>query len=255
MSKPLIYIAALRRTGSTLLSEVLTSPPDAYVFREPRLPMGLFRPKQNDIAFFQEHGVDLSALQDEMAEAPRRKRVALFQGKVFPELSRVVCQIGVKEIHHRGWETVWDAFPRMRVILTARDPRDIFISMHAKYVDPNRRLGWKGPLTPERVAEDLQEDFRHQLAMARRTESLKVRYEDLCTEPSVLSSIRSFVGNSGSGVGMTGRLSRKDHNHRIHANQISERRVNRWQDASPELLRLAQKTLNLMPEYRDFWGY
>lgn len=240
MSKPFIYVAALRRTGSTLLSEALTLPPYSYVFREPRLPLGRFHPKPNDVAYFEEHGVDLGGSFED----------------VLPGLMKVVRQIGVKEIHHRGWETVHEFFPDMRVVLTGRDPRDIYISMHEKHVSRDRRLGWDGPFTPDRVAEELREDFRRQVAMAERTECLKVRYEDFCTDPAVFEQVKTFVGSDIPGVGAIGELSRQEHNRRVHGGRVSELRVERWKtETDDEIVGGAQRTRDLMSDYCEFWGY
>jgi len=40
MEKPFIYIAALPRSGSTVLSEFLTQLPQAFIFHEPRFASG-----------------------------------------------------------------------------------------------------------------------------------------------------------------------------------------------------------------------
>jgi hypothetical protein len=60
-SRPFIYIAALMRTGSTVLSEALTQLPYAFVFREPHLGKNDFRLKQDDIARFGQKGQKLTA--------------------------------------------------------------------------------------------------------------------------------------------------------------------------------------------------
>ena len=52
MTKPLIYIASLRRTGSTVLSEALTSLPHSFIFREPYLSGGEFRVQDEDATTF-----------------------------------------------------------------------------------------------------------------------------------------------------------------------------------------------------------
>lgn len=255
MSKPLIYIAALRRTGSTVLSEALTLPPHSYVFREPRLPLGRFRPKRNDIDFFGSHNVDLAAFRDELSSVRRERGLALFKEKVLPRLAGVVDQVGVKEISHAGWHAVVEAFPDMRVVLLGRDPRDIFVSMHAKYFDPGRELRWEGPFTPETVAEDLQGEFGHQRDMAESANCLKVRYEDFCSDASVYEEIKRFVGSDVPKVGMVGGLSREDYNRLTHDGRISNRMVDRWRTAGEEVAQLAQRTRELLPDYCEFWGY
>ncbi len=45
---PFIYIAGMRRTGTTLLSELLTSSPYSFIFREPHIGKNTFRVKPDD---------------------------------------------------------------------------------------------------------------------------------------------------------------------------------------------------------------
>ena len=46
-----------------------------------------------------------------------------------PHLASYVSQVGVKEIHHDGWRKYIQYFPEMKILLTGRDPRDIYISL------------------------------------------------------------------------------------------------------------------------------
>ncbi len=76
-----------------------------------------------------------------------------FKRELVPRLSAVVEQIGVKEIHHAGWQDYPAHFPEIRVILTARDPRDIYVSLYHRV---KRGLGtWTGPFGPEPVGASM----------------------------------------------------------------------------------------------------
>ena len=67
LNRPFVYIASLRRTGSTVLAEALTSCPTSFIFREPELGRGRFNLRPGDAELFADHGVDLNALQDQFS--------------------------------------------------------------------------------------------------------------------------------------------------------------------------------------------
>jgi hypothetical protein len=69
--RPFVFIASLRRTGSTVLSEALTELPYSFIFREPRLDMNWFNLKPSDAAQLKELGIDLVAFA-------RKHRLAAF---------------------------------------------------------------------------------------------------------------------------------------------------------------------------------
>lgn len=264
---PLIYIASLRRTGSTLLSEALTRPPYAFVFVEPALADNVFGLDEADSRLLAAEGIDLAGPVRRWNRWARLRRglgvdrdymLRRFRDDVLPRLLERFEQIGVKEIRHAGWRRYLDHFPDMRVILTSRDPRDIYISLHHRV-----RKGegsWRGPLTPERVAEDLTGEFRHQLDMHERLDCLRVRYEDLCTDPGEFERVKKHARCAIPELGEVGRYlggnpGRVDE-HALHEGQVTDRRVNRWmRETDAELRERAERTFDLMPEYCRFWGY
>ena len=67
MERPLIFIAALRRTGSTVLAEVLTQLPYSFVFVEPELCRNRFRVRRPDAARLATLDVDLAAFANRHA--------------------------------------------------------------------------------------------------------------------------------------------------------------------------------------------
>ena len=56
---PFVYIATLRRTGSTILAGALTHLPYAFIFREPRFADGKLGLKPEDIELFRAKDIDL----------------------------------------------------------------------------------------------------------------------------------------------------------------------------------------------------
>lgn len=155
---PFIYIASLMRTGSTLISEALTELPHAFIFREPHIGKNTFRYKPDDVERFRQYGFDLEAfLKYRLVFAffQRRLRflgyrqdymVRVFKYRLIPQMAGTAKQFGVKEIDNRGWQNYHRHFPDMKVILTARDPRDIYLSL--------RRVGrWRREQNPDLVAQ------------------------------------------------------------------------------------------------------
>ncbi len=262
---PLIYISALRRTGSTVLSESLTQFPDSFIFREPRLGSGTFRIKENDAALFMKQGIDLYAFSRKWSTNALMQRlltknrlVEAFEADLMPKLLLIYKQIGVKEIHHNGWQYYADAFPKVRCVLTARDPRDIFISTYYRVQDGKDQF--RRGFSARELARDLNRDFRLQLEMVARWPVLNVRYEDLCADPGMIEQVKTFVGSSLEGHGDVGQFNSsnplRSAEANLHGGTITDARVQRWaREKNRDLVSEAGKMLLLMPEYVEFWGY
>jgi hypothetical protein len=255
---PFIYVASLRRTGSTLISESLTKVPYSFVFREPRLSSGRFKIKPADLKLFLEHGVDLDHFRLRWEQSPVESLLQTFRGELLPRLTQVVRQVGVKEIVHDNWEGYWRAFPDMRVVLTGRDPRDIYISLHDRAQKGRGRFA-EG-LAPEAVAQDLNAQHQAQREMHATVPSLMVRYEDFCKDPAVYEEMKSFVRSPIPEMGDVGRFNaenpRRTDEHELHEGSITDKRLGRWRELTDERLRAdAYRTFDLMGDYCAFWGY
>lgn len=266
MEKPFVYIASLRRTGSTVLSEALTSPPKRFIFREPKLAINRFTVKKSDIELLSEYGIDLKPFVNRWAKknsfmrrmVKRGKLLAEFNEQIVPQLLSKFSQIGVKEIYHKNWQEYYSNFPGMKIILTSRDPRDIYISVY--YRAKKGKSTFKFGFSPKELARDLNREFKYQLQMFNSSTCLKVRYEDFCTDSKVLDRALLFIGDESHEIGEIGAFNahaptRKDE-YELHGSEISEIRVNRWQgEDDQEIVTNAHKLFKLMPEYNEFWGY
>lgn len=260
LPRPFIYIAALRRTGSTVLSEALTALPHSFIFREPHFGRNNFSLKPGDADRLRPFGVDLELLREQwlMARA-QRSILAALQEDLLPKLFPPLQQLGVKEIRHGGWRNYYHRFPEMKVVLTGRDPRDIYISLF--YRQKSGYGTWRGPYNPELVAADLNTEFKRQLEIAETMDCLPVRYEDFCQDSQLFEQIKIFVNSplpGGGGIGeflskggQGGRLE-----HQLHGKRITARCVNRWQtETDPTLVREAEQVFELMTDYCRYWGY
>ncbi len=265
MQRPFIYIAGLRRSGSTVLSEALTLLPHSFIFREPRVAENRFSVHDSDAKLFLNYGIDL--VDFERRWWSKRKLIPqAFKNELMPQLARLTAQIGIKEIRHDRWMRLFRLFPDMKILLTARDPRDIYLSLHDKVKYGN--VKWSGIFSaagvfcPEAVADGLNDEFRQQLAMFESADCLKVKYEDFCapTGGAVFEQVKAFVGSAISRVGKIGAFNAANplrvSEFELHGSGITEKRIHRWKAVTDKkLLAEAQRTFDLMPEYCEFWRY
>lgn len=262
MMKPFIYIAALRRTGSKVLSEALTLAPYSFIFREPGLARGIFKIKPKDVEIFKNYGIELLDFQQKMSEIKskydNRRAMEYFKKELLPELLRAFPQIGIKEIHHKYWKNVYKSFPDMKVIITGRDPRDMYLSTYYKSLERKEKgkdeINVGGEFNPQNIVQNLKEDFEYQMEMFNTTRCLKVKYEDFCTDRKVLEQIKTFVESDIQTIGVIGQLSLYDH--LVHGYEITDKRVYRWKyETNKQLLLEAQEVFDNLKDYCRFWGY
>lgn len=255
---PFIFIAALRRTGSTLVSEALSQLPYCHIFQEPYLSMGYFFYSDYEFNLFLKNGVNLSELKTQVTSRSSKSFVENFRKICVPNLNRVVKQLGVKEIRLRNWELYANSFPNMKVLLTGRDPRDLYISLHSRY--SKNLADWKGKFDPWSVSADLLREFHRQMEIFDKCDSMLVKYENLCKDRDLLVKIKKFTQSHIPTVGDVGK-SLSHHpsrigEHIVHGRLITDRSVGRWKNEEDARLREeAVQTFELMGEYTRFWKY
>lgn len=257
--RPFLYIAAIRRSGSTVLAEMLTDPPRSFVFREPRLARGVLDIKPGDAELLAPMGVDLHAFARRWSGVRRRWMVRGFRRELYPLLAARFDQIGVKEISHRRWARYDRAFPGMRIIALARDPRDIYLSVLDR---AGKGAGSAAGIaaTPEATAAEINRQFRYQREMVDRRGAMRVTYEELCTDPGVFDRVREFVGSPLDRPGAPGRfntasIARADEA-ALHGGKVTPARVDRWKtEGDPHRRAGAEEVLRLTREFAAYWGY
>jgi hypothetical protein len=258
LKKPFIYIGALRRTGSTMLCEALTRLPHSIVFNEPNIAFRRFVIRGNEAQLLLGKGIDLHKLIARWSIGRRRLLLTGFRHQIVPAIARQVSQVGIKEIFHANWRHVLRSFPGMKIVLTARDPRDIYLSLRARY-DSGAAI-WKGEFSPARVAASLNEEFHYQLEMFRENTVFKARYEDLCLDTDLFRQVFEFVESDLTEVGKLGSLLTADDKRvaegELHDGKVTDQRVARWKkEKSEKLLDESFQVLNAMPEFCEFWHY
>ena len=184
---PFIYIAAMPRSGSTLLAGMLSKPPISHIFSEIGLNRGLT------------HGFD--QLAEFSSKFPKFlfphagnpcKMLEVFARKIVPPLASKFLQVGVKECFHDNWQLYKEFLGEIRIIVLARDPRDVMLSI-LEYGD---QVEWHRQMWADRGDEYIA--IRHNQIWAQQQEMLEqanampLRYEDLCQKPETFAELCRF---------------------------------------------------------------
>ena len=258
VTHPFIYIAALRRSGSTILSELLTDPPTSFIFREPNLGRRRFDTKPDDVELFRKYNIDLEAFAKRWSGWRKRWMIRGFREELMPQLAARFKQIGVKEIFNDHWRAYHRQFPQMKIIVLARDPRDLYLSIRER-----RRKGVnaaQGDVTPAEVSGHLNQQFALQRQMLETCDCLPITYETLCSDPTAFDKVRAFVQSPLATAGRAGRFNESNPVRQgeaaIHSGSITTNRVARWQkEQDPAAISESHQAMALMPDYNKFWGY
>jgi Sulfotransferase family len=241
-----------------MLCEALTQAPHSFVFNEPNVASGHFVVRARESEVLLQHGIDLQAFVNRWSRMRRRFLLRGFRTRLIPEIQSSFSQVGIKEIFHANWRKMHAGFPNLRIILTARDPRDIYLSLRGRYLAGTAI--WDGEFTPTRVAAALNEEFRYQQEMAGAARVLNVRYEDLCLDPASFRKVLDFVESDITNIGPLGEFLQADSKRvaegRMHGGEITDQRVARWKNEDDEEVSgQALQVFRQMPEYCNYWQY
>ncbi len=240
-----------------MLCEALTRLPHSMVFNEPNLGFRNFAVRTTEAELLGSLGIDLRDFVKRWSVGRRRLLLYGVRKRLIPRIQRHVAQVGIKEIFHTHWRRVLRMFPEHRIVLTSRDPRDIYLSLRGRYLKGHAI--WTGDFTPRRVADSLNAEFARQLDMARSSSVMHVRYEDLCTEPDAMTRVLRFVGSDLREAGSLGEFLRGDERRvsegAMHGGRITDKRVSRWRQETGDIAAEAAEVFDLMPDYCKYWSY
>ena len=249
--RPFIYIAGLQRTCSTLLQELLTEKGKCFFFHEPWFGTGLFENHKTSIKMLDEWGLSGEVLLDPNVSLPI----------MFLRLSKVIPQIGIKEIRHQGWEMYLNLFDDIRWIVLVREPRDIYVSSHYFL---QRTDVWKPrfpPFSPKGLFQELQPDIERQVEIYRtQPHSIRIRYEDFAVDQENIWNARRFAGSEVATADSVGsfhkRIGRGNYETELHGGVITGKQINRWErETDIELISNFNEFYELMKDYREYWNY
>jgi hypothetical protein len=264
-SYPFVYIAGLQRSGSTLVAELLSGLPDAFIILVPKLALGRFFERNSRQLL--DVGIDVEPFRERWAgtslrSATRRRLahgslVGAFRRELLPDLQARIRQVGVKEIRHAGWRRYVDELPDLRAVVTVRDPRDIYLSIAERHASG---AGWHRDLSPESVAERIGAEAAYQVQILESVPAIGVRYEDVCTDPAMVDRIRRAVDSPLAGGPLVGAFlaTKEDRQseHELHGDSVTTRRVERWREEPDVRLRAdAMRCAELLGDFCERWGY
>lgn len=254
--RPIVVIAAVRSTGSTLLSEMLTELPRAFVFREPGLFGGRLVLKDADLDRLLAHGIDLRGVTQRRDRGDPVQRARAFREQVAASALDVAEQVGIKEIRYFGGTHTLDVLDELgdvRVVVLARDPRDIYISLAHK-AQNGRVARVPGEFGPAAMLAEYRRDLAPQAALMDAVACLPVRYEDLCRDPAVIAEVRRFVGSPVTGDGEVGSF--KPQHRELHGPAPTSLRVARHATEPDErIVAEAVEFARGLGDYCERWGY
>ncbi len=243
-----VAIYGMMRSGTTLLSDKLTSRPSALVLAEANLHLndwGLHTLKQ-----LQAFGIPVSQ-QDWISDRWESFEV-FFRQKILPHLDKLDFW-GVKLVNFTRWRYFLDTYRPQRLILCVRDVRDVALSRLELAEAQGNAHVFDSAWTQRRILDNAR-----QLVEMSKRPHLLVRYEDLCTDPQVMPRILEYVGRCKIGserIGLEAMFNR-DYERKRHGDEISARTVYRYsKETGHHGRKLAEHIWQQCPEYCTTFGY
>ncbi len=252
---PFLFIAAMPRSGSTLLAGMLTRKPHAVILSEPGFQRGIHH---NLEQFKDIPGVEIGRLARHRGRP--RKMLAAFRRQVVPQILKTYRRLGVKECFLDNWRLYEEFFDDVRYIILARDPRDVMLSVldYGEHADWHKKM-W-ADRSDEHIAAQFSRTWSHQLDMLNSSNCLRVRYEDLCRGKVGFSAIAKFCGldfdEPGSVSQSLEAFPWRAWEIERHSGRLTESAVHRWKEETDETrLQRVHSLAKLMSDYCGFWGY
>lgn len=186
LPRPDLFVAAMGRSGSTMLANLLTTPPRRWLLVEPRFADAS---TGRDLVE-QARSVGLDVDPDEWL--PRRGETPVERiQRVFAARLRELQRWGLKEVRPQLLMATQTRLRPKRVVVLVRDIRDVALSLHEKSkreARPDRGEAW--------LREYLGDAARSVLEVAEATagpDSRVVRYEDLVADPAYRSELGAWL--------------------------------------------------------------
>lgn len=167
-------------------------------------------------------------------------------------------QIGIKEIWTKDWNKFLEIFPDSKIIVTARDPRDLYISV---YYWRNRKSNTQNKYLSNRRKKLIENQMRSQIKLIENMSCYKLKYEHLCKNPDVIvNEIKDYVNSPIPDIGDIGKylesLSKRKNEYRKHKNEITTKSIEKWKtEKDKKLVENCNEFFDSIPWYCDFWDY
>jgi len=252
VSPPDFYIAAIGRSGSTLLCNWLTHAPEQVVFMEPFF----LRPMNSRLLRIQLEQIGMPVSAEEWEADPAEDARTRFARLMGPRLAG--RRWALKEVLAEEHERVLDALQPPKLIISVRDIVDVALSFFEKHRFQDNL---------DRFSDDWVVDYciresaalvrLHDEAARRGIPCLVVRYEKFTRDDETRTALERFVGWAGGGDVAAG-LDGYGRSFEIdrHGEAISARVLAREERSlGGEQRHLAELIGDKCREYQDLFGY
>lgn len=244
-----VYIAALPRSGSTMLANLLSVPPDRWVLVEP----GLHSDRQSPALSHQiNRFLAASRNTDEGASSvdvsSSRRRLLNYLSNLLPKLSAW----GTKEVGTEHGEAIAFTRPHKKILMV-RNPRDALLSLLEKHSQPGR--SWE----PAEQMMYLAECCTSLVALARDagSDTRICRYEDFVTSLAERRALSNWLCWPLEGdVSRNLDLYRREYEAVLHHGVISANSVGRFdREANKFRADVAERFGAMFEDFNKVFGY
>lgn len=248
---PDFYIAAMGRSGSTMLANWLSSPPDRIVFVEPSI---LTLPNTR-LLRIQLENLGLGP-DDEEWNFEDESAAARFERLLAPRLTG--RRWALKEVLFAEHASAIDQLQPSRILISVRDMFDVALSFFEKHRFQNNLSRFSDAWVFDYCAREAAGLLSLRSDLAQRSIPFKiVRYEDFTQSEGARNSIAAFVGWPGGGP-TDAHLEAFDRGFEVerHGSGISSK-IRHAGDRTVEsdLHTLAQAIAEQCAEYQAAFGY
>lgn len=252
-----IAIMGPMRSGSTLLSDLLTIRGECLILSEPNI-MGRWSPtvveRMHRLAV--NFGLDPGPAPPQAKDWPSYR--AYFDKVMLPQLERLP-RWGAKYVDIVDWRPTIKRYRPKRLILTVRDIRDVTISSIDRIARLKLAFYGRRFLRDEAWVLSHLVFTVHELMALREIPHLLLRYEDMASDPTMRQKVADYVGFKqlserrenleAGGMARQWELAK-------HGEGISTKSIGRYREepAGP-VKALAERVWRLVPEYSEIFGY
>lgn len=190
---PDFYIAAIGRSGSTMLSNWLSNPPGRIVFNEP-----FFLHPMNSRLLRTQLGNLGMAVTDQDWEKRDESEAERFSRLMGPRLRG--RRWAAKEVLFEEHVAMTNSFSPPRVLITVRDIEDVALSFFDKHRQQHNLNRFSDHWVADYCVRESGGILAYlELLESRDIASLVVRYEDLIGSAGIQRTIADFTGWPGGG--------------------------------------------------------
>lgn len=251
LAPPDFYVAAIGRSGSTMLCNWLSSPPQHLVFLEPFF----LRPMNSRLLRIQLRDFGMPVCDDDWAQrdetAPDRFDRLMYHrlmGRNWA-LKEVLCEEHVRVI---------DALNPGKVLITVRNIGDVALSFFEKHRTQDNLDRFGDDWVVRYCLEESRGILDYQQLLANKgVPSRVVRYEDVTNSPAELTSVAAFVGWPGGGL-TSKHFAEFDRSFEVerHGTSISDRTRSRSdRNLGYDEVRLSEAIAEQCADYQRAFGY